>query len=91
MSADMAQNGYYEYYTDLINRPNIYGEEQLGYDFLGKNSKNLIKKLVLVNGATDTVFFSRFFYYFDDSERITSVAVYGSLEGSPLDSVQYFY
>jgi hypothetical protein len=82
--------GYFEYYQDKSNQPTMFGEEQLGFTFRGRDSKNLLKKIVLVRGDNDTVLVNTPSYHFDAKGRISVVAIYGK-SGALADSVFYGY
>jgi hypothetical protein len=82
--------GYFDYYTDKANIPTMFGEELLGYSFRGRDSKNLLKQIVLVKNMNDTVLVNTPIYHFDEKGRITTVAIYGKT-GILADSLQYIY
>jgi hypothetical protein len=80
---------YFDYY-DRPNQPTMFGEAQLGLTFRGSDSKNLLKKIVLIRDNNDTVLVNTPVYHFDDQGRISVVAIYGKA-GNLADSVQYSY
>ena len=84
------ETAYFEYFTDKPNQSTMFGEEKLGYGWRGKDSKNLMKKLVIVASTKDTVLVNISHYHFDNKGRITVHAIYGKT-GSLADSVKYSY
>lgn len=81
---------HYGYYTDKPNKCTLFGEEMVGFDFKGKDSKNLLKQMVLTNASGDTLFSNFFAYHFDDEGRVSLTAIYAKT-GELIDSVAYYY
>ena len=80
----------YEYYSDQPNRANVLAQEKMGQAFRGRDSKNLLKKEVLVNADSEILQQREYFYYFDDLGRISTVTTYSN-SSTPSDSVKYYY
>ena len=89
-NGEQYETGYFEYYTKIPNVPTMFGTEKMGHIYRGKDSKNLLKKIVLVESKGDTVLVNNFRYHFDDKGRVVTSAVYGK-EGNLADSTAYSY
>jgi hypothetical protein len=77
---------FFEYYTDKLNS---FSNETRGMKFMGKDSKNLVKKVVQVLAKGDTVGTANFSYKFDDKGRMISQATYE--KGMAADSINISY
>ncbi len=81
---------HFGYYADKPNKSTVFNEELLGYPYKGKDSKNLLKQMVLISPAKDTLFDNSFSYHFDEDDRVSLVAIYTNT-GQLIDSSSYFY
>ncbi len=73
---------YFEYFTD---KQNSLAPENLGMKFIGKDSKNLMKRVVQVLAKGDTIGTATFTYKFDDKGRVSEKSTFdkeGKLEDS---------
>lgn len=80
---------YYEYYTGLPNRPTIQNDGGSGITFMGKQSQNLLKRMVMLNSKNDTTDINLHHYILDKKGRITLDITINKTGMS--DSVKYFY
>lgn len=78
---------YIDYYTDKLNSA---GNENQGMKFIGKDSKNLIKKVVQVLAKGDTLGSITFSYKFDDKGRVISKATYQGTVRADSTTVTYY-
>ena len=78
---------YFEYYTD---KSNSLTSENFGMKFMGKDSKNPMKKFVQVLAKGDTVGTGTFTYTYDDKGRITSKTTHDG-HGMTADSISVSY
>ena len=78
---------YFEYFTD---KANSLSSENFGMKFMGKDSKNLMKKFVQVLAKGDTVGTGTFTYTYDDKGRITSKTTHDG-HGMSADSITVSY
>ena len=77
---------FFEYYTDKVN---TFSPENQGMGFIGKDSKNLMKKVVQVLAKGDTVGTVTFSYKLDDKGRVLSKSTYD--KGALADSATVSY
>ncbi len=80
-------NIYFDYFTD---KSNSLSAENLGMKFLGKDSKNLMKKYVQVLAKGDTVGTGTFTYKFDDKGRVIQKSAFDKA-GMLADSTTFTY
>jgi len=64
---------FFDYYTD---KSNSTGFANTGMTFLGKDSKNLMKKFVQILPSGDTIRTLNFSYHFDDKGRVIQKVLY---------------
>jgi len=78
---------FFDYYTD---KTNTLAAENFGMKFMGKDSKNLMKKYVQVLAKGDTVGSGTFSYKFDDKSRVIAKSTYDA-KGMMADSANVTY
>jgi hypothetical protein len=79
---------YFDYYKDDINTQAF---ENYGLQFMGKESKNLMKKYIQVLTKGDTVQTVNFNYHFDNKGRVIQKAMYDTKSGVLRDSTTFTY
>jgi YD repeat-containing protein len=78
---------FFDYYADKVNSA---GYQNMGMQFLGNDSKNLMKKFVQVLPSGDTIRVMSFNYHYDEKGRVSQKAVYDN-HGMLADSTSYSY
>ena len=78
---------FFEYYTD---KPNSIAPENQGMKFIGKDSKNLMKKVIQVLAKGDTLGSATFTYRFDDKGRVISKATYDKGVQADSSNISYY-
>ncbi len=80
-------NVYFDYYND---KPNSLAYQNYGMDYLGADSKNLVKKVVQIVPKGDTVRVTNFIYHFDKDGNVSQKAAYDA-HGMMVDSSTFSY
>ena len=78
---------YFEYYND---KPNTLSYENFGMKYIGKDSKNLMKKYAQVLPSGDTFATGSMVYKFDDKGRVSSKSMFDR-RGTLSDSTTFTY
>jgi hypothetical protein len=83
------ETNYYEYYTELVNRPTLMDIGLYGSGCWGQNSKNLLKTMVVLHNNRDTININKHDYIFDKKGRVIYDIILDKTETA--DTLQYFY